>query len=251
VCLLNTDIITETTMSSPSADGGVADAQEANVPNLVEELSQLNSLLRTIVADKGRQEPLPAKTESFVDQPENVLILAEKLKPDPERIYYNYEEVVAFAELLLPTERLLGQLYELFLGCFQIDDVGFHPEFLPSELYPKGESTLQVLAEDNKLVSIPWTQVPRIEDPARRRDVAQKVKSLLPTLNDAWPRERPQRKVGENGKITDTVINWHLSRPGCNLVRSNLVFNGSGYLQTIQASRVIIFRFLTNRILMM
>jgi hypothetical protein len=240
VCLLNTDIDTETPMSSPSADHGVADGQQAIVPNLVEELSQLNTLLRIIVADKGRQDPPPTKTESLVDQPENVIILAEKLRPDPKRIYFNYQELMTFVELLLPTEQIFQQLYKLFLGVFSIDGIGEQQPPWRDWVFPIGESTLQIHVEDNKLVSIPWTQVPRIEGLARRRDVTQEVKSLIPTLNNAWPREIPQRHVVDFFDHKEFVIDWQLEQPGCNLSRTGLIFNLSGYLQTMKASCLVI-----------
>jgi hypothetical protein len=222
-------------MSSSSVDRDVADDQQATNPKLVEKLSQLNGLLRTIIADKGSQDAPPTKTEPSIDE------LVKRLKPDPARIHFNYQEIRTVVELLLPTKEQLQELREIFLGVFGIEDIG---EALGDykACLPLGQSTLQHRVKGGTLVNIPWAQVSRIEDLETRRRVTQEVKNIVSTIKAAWP---PQ--VARRDDKADPLPSWDLSEAGCELKRVSLLFNGSAYLQTYDVRCLVILLCLAVR----
>lgn len=224
-------------MSSSDVDRKVADDQQASNSKLVEELSKLNSLLRTLIADKGSQEALPRKTEPSMEE------LVERLKPDTARIHFNYQEIRTFVDVLWPTEKVLQNLRGMFLGVFGIEGIGMGRRFNFWQRYlPLGSSTIQIQSEGDAKDIVPWTQVPKITDPKTQQRVTQDLRRLASTLEKLWPLQVARRDSKE-----ENLIFWNLAKAGCELQRANLLFNGSGYLQTFTVRYFVMLWCLADR----
>jgi hypothetical protein len=235
-------------MASSAPENTDLGNQPAAIPRLLEELSQMNALLKTIVADKGL-DPFPRENRPTSDRVESMALLNKTIGSNPGHIRLDYEQLRLVAVQQLPKENLLHRLREMFQRVWELDCLGIAYEE-PLDLWGTdqrvlGEAVLQLCRDGEEPVEIPWTNTSRIQDLAARISLTRNVENLLPSIEGLWPSSLGRQLLDVEAGSPDPLFEWWDNAPmnwqsDYTAYHEKLAFNRFGYMQTIDVSRLVI-----------